>query len=57
MDLATTLAIPLGNGILTVENRAQAMERARADRRNKGGAAASACLELVAMAHRLHVTQ
>ncbi len=57
MDLATTHAIPLGNGILTVENQAQAMERARKDRRNKGAAAASACLDLVAMAHRLHVTQ
>ena len=57
MDLATMHAIPLGNAILTVENHAQAMERARPDRRNKGAGAAAACLDLIALAHRLHVTQ
>jgi len=57
MELATTHAIPLGNGILTVENHVQAMERARADKRNKGAGAAAACLNLIALARRLHVTQ
>lgn len=57
MELATTCTIPLGNGILTVENHAQAMERARADKRNKGEGAAAACLDLIALARRLHVTQ
>jgi len=57
MDLATEHAIPIGNGILTVENHAQAMERARPDQRNKGAGAAAACLDLVALARRLHVTQ
>jgi len=57
MDLAVQHAIPLGNGILTVENHDQAMERARPDRRNKGAGAAAACLDLIALARRLHVTQ
>lgn len=57
MDLAVQHAIPLGNGILTVENHAQAMERARPDRRDKGAGAAAACLDLIALARRLHVTQ
>lgn len=56
MDLAVQHAIPLGSGILTVENRDQAMERARADRRDKGGGAAAACLNLIALSKRLHVT-
>jgi len=57
MDLAVQNAIPFGNGILTVENHAQAMERAKPDRRNKGAGAAAACLDLIALARRLHVTQ
>ncbi|MFP3921652.1 MAG: 6,7-dimethyl-8-ribityllumazine synthase [Dichotomicrobium sp.] len=57
MNLSVQHAIPLGNGILTVENHAQAVERAGTDRRNKGAGAAAACLDLVALARRLHVTQ
>lgn len=56
MDLAVQHALPVGNGILTAENHAQAMERARVDRRNKGAGAAAACLELVGLARRLPVT-
>ena len=57
MDLAVQQAIPIGNGILTVENRAQATERAKTDRRNKGADAAAACMSLVALSRRLNVTQ
>jgi 6,7-dimethyl-8-ribityllumazine synthase len=57
MDLAVQHAIPLGNGILTVENRAQALERAGVGQRNKGAGAAGACLDMVALAQRLHVPQ
>jgi 6,7-dimethyl-8-ribityllumazine synthase len=57
MELAVQHAIPMGNGILTVENHAQAMERARVDRRNKGAGAAAACMDLIALSRRLHVTQ
>ncbi len=43
----------LGNGILTVENEAQALARARVSEMNKGAGAAEACLALVKfrMAH------
>ncbi len=42
----------VGNGILTVENRAQAEVRAEASGQNKGGGAAQAALHLVALARR-----
>lgn len=43
----TLSGIPVGNGILTVENRDQAM--ARAVDKNKGADAAEACLALIAL--------
>jgi 6,7-dimethyl-8-ribityllumazine synthase len=42
----------LGNGILTVENRAQAEVRADPGGQNKGGGAAAAALHLIALARR-----
>ncbi len=59
MDLATRHAIPVGNAILTVENEAQALVRARGGQnvegsaKGKGADAASACLALIGFAHRL----
>lgn len=44
--------ICLGNGILTVENRAQAKVRADPAEMNKGGGAAEAALHLIAIARR-----
>ena len=44
--------ICLGNGILTVENRAQAEVRADPAAMNKGGGAAEAALHLIALARR-----
>ena len=44
------MGVPVGNGILTVENREQAMERAV--KRNKGAAAAHAVLSLIALRDR-----
>ena len=49
MELTTKNMLSIGNGILTVENRAQAMERADATRKNKGGGAAEAALALMAL--------
>jgi 6,7-dimethyl-8-ribityllumazine synthase len=49
MELAVSHAIPLGNGILTVENEAQAMERARGSRKGKGADAVRACLAVIAL--------
>jgi 6,7-dimethyl-8-ribityllumazine synthase len=46
-DLALAHDLAIGFGILTVENEAQALARARADRKNKGGEAANACLAMI----------
>ncbi|NIJ65766.1 6,7-dimethyl-8-ribityllumazine synthase [Sphingomonas leidyi] len=45
--------IPIGNGILTVENEAQALTRARPDEKDKGGEAAKAALAMLALKSRL----
>ncbi|KMK66943.1 6,7-dimethyl-8-ribityllumazine synthase [Puniceibacterium sp. IMCC21224] len=42
----------IGNGILTVENRAQAEARAEAAGQNKGGGAAAAALHLIALSRK-----
>ena len=42
----------IGNGILTVENRDQAVARAEASGQNKGGGAAEAALHLISLARR-----
>jgi 6,7-dimethyl-8-ribityllumazine synthase len=53
MDLSVKERLPIGNGILTVENEAQAHARARAEEGNKGGQAARAALTLVALKQTL----
>ena len=50
MDLAVGRRLPLGNGILTVENEARAQVRARRNEGDKGGEAASAVLALIRLA-------
>ena len=47
LALATLHSIPAGNGILTVENEAQAVARASVSGKNKGHEAAEACLEVL----------
>jgi 6,7-dimethyl-8-ribityllumazine synthase len=47
MDLSVARRIPLANGILTVENDAQAWTRARVSELNKGGGAAEAALSVL----------
>lgn len=49
MELSVARCLPLGNGILTVENHAQALARARVHEMNKGGGAAQAALAMVAL--------
>jgi 6,7-dimethyl-8-ribityllumazine synthase len=49
MDLSVARKIPLGNGILTTENEAQALERADRTRLDKGGDAARAALAMYRM--------
>ena len=48
MDLATRHGVALGYGILTTENREQAMTRAWRDQKNKGADVARACLAMIA---------
>lgn len=45
--------IAIGNGILTVENEAQALERADPERKDKGGEAAEAAMALLALREKL----
>jgi 6,7-dimethyl-8-ribityllumazine synthase len=48
--MALTLdGLAIGNGILTVEDEAQALARARPDEKNKGGEAAKAALAMMAL--------
>src|SRR6478735_198117 len=49
MDISVARRLPLGNGILTVETEAQALERARVSRLDKGGGAAQAALAVLAL--------
>jgi 6,7-dimethyl-8-ribityllumazine synthase len=42
----------IGNGILTVENRQQAVVRAEPEGQNKGGGAAAAALHLIALSRK-----
>ncbi|MCB1497285.1 MAG: 6,7-dimethyl-8-ribityllumazine synthase [Bauldia sp.] len=57
MDLAVAGPLAVGNGILTVDSRDQAMVRARVDGKNKGGAAAEAALAMIAIRQRLGAGQ
>lgn len=53
MDLGINHRLAIGNGILTVEDEDQALWRADPGQGDKGGAAARACLELIALKKRL----
>ena len=44
--------LAIGNGILTVENEAQALARARPDEHDKGGGAARAAIAMLALKER-----
>ena len=51
--MALTLdGLAIGNGILTVENEAQALARARPEDKDKGGEAAKAALAMMALRSR-----
>ena len=53
MDLGVSRRLAIGNGILTVEDEAQAWARAKPNEGDKGGGAAKACLELIVLKHHL----
>ena len=46
-DLSIKYSIPIGNGILTVENKNQAIVRSDPNKLNKGSGAAKACISLM----------
>jgi 6,7-dimethyl-8-ribityllumazine synthase len=50
MELGVTRRLPVGNGILTVDKKKQAVARASRKDGDKGGAAASAVLSLIRIA-------
>jgi 6,7-dimethyl-8-ribityllumazine synthase len=52
MDLTVRQALAIGNGILTVEDEAQAWTRANVSEGDKGGGAARACLEMISLKRR-----
>ena len=47
IDLSINYSIPIGNGILTVSNKDQAIKRSDPNQLNKGAGAALACLSLI----------
>ena len=53
MELSVARALPIGNGIVTVNTVTQAMARARVEEQDKGGDAACAALALVRLKRRL----
>lgn len=55
MDLGLQHGLCIGNGILTVENEAQALARARVSEGDKGGDAARACMALIETRNMLGV--
>jgi 6,7-dimethyl-8-ribityllumazine synthase len=54
MDLAVQ-GLPIGYGILTVENEAQALVRAARTQKNKGKDAVEACLAMLSIKRRLNM--
>jgi 6,7-dimethyl-8-ribityllumazine synthase len=54
-DLACEYALALGYGILTCETVEQAWERAGRDKKNKGGDAARACLQMIDLKRQFHL--
>ncbi len=52
-QLAIQNKLAIGNGILTVENKDQAIKRADPKGKNKGGIAANACLTMIRLKTKL----
>tara|TARA_Y100001970_G_scaffold45236_1_gene56721 strand:- start:21624 stop:22067 length:444 start_codon:yes stop_codon:yes gene_type:complete len=48
-NLAIEFSLPVGYGVLTVENSDQAKVRASREKGNKGAAAARACMQMIAV--------
>lgn len=55
-QVALTHTLAVGNGILTVESMAQAVERADPAQMDKGGGAAEACLRMIELKNSFRLT-
>jgi 6,7-dimethyl-8-ribityllumazine synthase len=53
MDLSVKKGLPIGYGVLTVEDESQAWARAKVSEGDKGGFAARACLDMIGLRRRL----
>jgi 6,7-dimethyl-8-ribityllumazine synthase len=56
-QLALQYGVAIGFGVLTVESEAQALTRAKLDRKNKGGEAARACLAMIELRHQFGLSR
>jgi 6,7-dimethyl-8-ribityllumazine synthase len=56
IELSVARALPIGNGIVTVNTVTQAMARARVEEQDKGGDAAAAALALIRIKRQLGAT-
>ena len=54
VDLSVSRGLPLGNGIITVDNESQAWARARQEEGDKGGDAARAALAMIRLKRRVN---
>ena len=54
-DLVLKYGIALGYGVLTTENRDQALARASRDQHDRGGAAARACIAMIELKRQFHL--
>ena len=53
-DLAVNNLLPIANGIITVENKQQALARASKNQKNKGGFAVDACIKMINLKNLYH---
>ena len=54
-DLVLKYAIAIGYGVLTTENREQALARSSREQHDRGGAAARACLAMIEMKRKFNL--
>jgi len=56
MNLSVDKKLAIGNGIITVENENQALERADPQKLDKGGFAVEACISLINLKHQFKIS-
>ncbi len=56
-EIALRYTLAIGNGILTCNNKQQALDRADPAKQDRGGAAAEACLRMMELKHTFRLSQ